>query len=145
MCFSHLLTQKLGINNSLIDKLIHPPIAHYKPSINTSISGIMDLELIDYELGFNVTLLGMDKASRLRTGESQMTHAMVLTGVHIDERSGETVRWRVQNSWGTDAGVDGWFVMSEYGRFVRRRYQFLERFRLRLQVGLRRGSLWKRT
>lgn len=80
---------------------------------SNSTSGIMDLDLIDYELGFNVTLLGMGKASRLRTGESQMTHAMVLTGVHIDERTGEIVRWRVQNSWGTSAGTEGWFVMSD--------------------------------
>jgi len=76
-------------------------------------SGIMDLKLIDYELGFNVSLLGMDKAARLRTGESQMTHAMVLTAVHVDEKSGQTVRWKVQNSWGTAAGKDGWFVMSD--------------------------------
>ncbi|KAK3394407.1 peptidase C1B, bleomycin hydrolase [Podospora didyma] len=75
--------------------------------------GIMDLNLIDYELGFNVSLLGMDKAARLRTGESQMTHAMVLTAVHIDESTGETVRWRVQNSWGKSAGTGGWFVMSD--------------------------------
>ncbi|KAK3330503.1 peptidase C1B, bleomycin hydrolase [Apodospora peruviana] len=80
---------------------------------SNSSSGIMDLELIDYELGFNVSLLGMDKAARLRTGESQMTHAMVLTAVHIDESTGEAVRWRVQNSWGTSAGTDGWFVMSD--------------------------------
>lgn len=77
------------------------------------VSGVMDLELIDYELGFNVSLLGMDKASRLRTGESAMTHAMVLTAVHVDERSGKTVRWRVQNSWGTASGEQGWFVMSD--------------------------------
>jgi bleomycin hydrolase len=76
-------------------------------------SGVMDLRLIDYEAGFNVSLLGMSKAERLRTGESQMTHAMVLTGVHVDERSGRTVRWRVQNSWGTAAGHDGWFVMGD--------------------------------
>lgn len=76
-------------------------------------SGVMDLELIDYELGFNVGLLGMDKAARLRTGESAMTHAMVLTGVHFDEKSGGTVRWRVQNSWGTSNGEEGWFVMSD--------------------------------
>ncbi|KAK3365160.1 peptidase C1B, bleomycin hydrolase [Lasiosphaeria ovina] len=75
--------------------------------------GIMDLALVDYELGFNVSLLGMDKAERLRTGESQMTHAMVLTAVHVDEASGAAVRWRVQNSWGTAAGSDGWFVMSD--------------------------------
>jgi bleomycin hydrolase len=72
--------------------------------------GIMDLDLIDYELGFNVRL-GMKKAQRLMVGESAMTHAMVLTGVHLDE--GKPVRWRVQNSWGTSAGVEGWFVMSD--------------------------------
>jgi bleomycin hydrolase len=80
---------------------------------SSSTSGIMDLNLIDYELGFNVSMLGMDKASRLRTGESQMTHAMVLTAVHVDETTGKTVRWRVQNSWGTAAGYHGWFVMSD--------------------------------
>ena len=39
---------------------------------SNSKSGIMDLDLIDYELGFNVSLLGMDKAARLRTSESAM-------------------------------------------------------------------------
>ena len=72
--------------------------------------GIMDTDLIDYELGFNVKL-GMDKAQRLRTGESAMTHAMVLTGVHLDGK--EAVRWRVQNSWGAAAGTEGFFVMSD--------------------------------
>ncbi|KAJ2894530.1 putative bleomycin hydrolase protein [Zalerion maritima] len=77
-----------------------------------SASGIMDLDLIDYELGFNISLMGMDKAARLQTGESQMTHAMVLTAVHVDGE-GRSVRWRVQNSWGTTAGDKGWFVMSD--------------------------------
>lgn len=75
-------------------------------------AGIMDTSLIDYELGFNITL-GLSKAQRLMTGESAMTHAMVLTAVHVDEKTGKSVRWRVQNSWGTDAGVEGWFVMSD--------------------------------
>ncbi|KAI6250889.1 Bleomycin hydrolase [Erysiphe necator] len=73
-------------------------------------TGIMDDSLIDYELGFNVKL-SMTKAERLMTGESAMTHAMVLTAVHIED--GKSVRWRVQNSWGSGAGVDGWFVMSD--------------------------------
>ncbi|KAJ4386808.1 bleomycin hydrolase [Gnomoniopsis smithogilvyi] len=77
------------------------------------VSGVMDLALIDYELGFNVSLLGMDKAARLRTGESAMTHAMVLTAVHVDDKTGQTVRWRVQNSWGTEPGEEGWFVMTD--------------------------------
>ncbi|KAI9808348.1 MAG: hypothetical protein M1827_007497 [Pycnora praestabilis] len=73
-------------------------------------SGIMDAGLVDYELGFNVRL-GMNKAERLMTGESAATHAMVLTAVHVVD--GKPVRWRVQNSWGTAAGSDGWFVMTD--------------------------------
>lgn len=74
-------------------------------------SGIMDTELIDYELGFNLKL-GLTKAQRLMTGESEMTHAMVLTAVHLD-KDDKPVRWRVQNSWGENAGKKGWFVMSD--------------------------------
>ena len=73
-------------------------------------SGIMDTSLLDYSLAFNITL-NMDKTQRLKTGESQMTHAMVLTAVHIE--NGKSVRWRVQNSWGEGPGDKGWFVMSD--------------------------------
>ncbi|KAJ6443910.1 bleomycin hydrolase [Purpureocillium lavendulum] len=76
-------------------------------------TGYMDLDLIDYEVGIGSNLLGMSKAERLLTGESQMTHAMVLTAVHLDEQTGKPVRWRVQNSWGADAGDKGWFVMTD--------------------------------
>ncbi len=37
------------------------------------VSGIMDLDVIDYELGFNITLLGMSKEERLQASESQMS------------------------------------------------------------------------
>ena len=74
-------------------------------------SGIMDTGLIDYELGFNVKL-SLTKAQRLKTKESEMTHAMVLTAVHLDGE-GNPVRWRVQNSWGETAGSKGWFVMHD--------------------------------
>ncbi|KAF7594938.1 hypothetical protein BBP40_007746 [Aspergillus hancockii] len=72
--------------------------------------GVMDLSLLDLRLGFNTTLR-MSKADRLNTGESSMTHAMVLTGVHVEE--GQPVRWRVQNSWGEVVGDKGWFVMTD--------------------------------
>lgn len=75
-----------------------------------SAKGIMDPSLYQYELAFNIKL-GMDKAERLVTGESAMTHAMVLTAVHIEQ--GNPVRWRVENSWSADAGTDGYFVMSD--------------------------------
>lgn len=73
--------------------------------------GIMDLNLFDYSLGFNVKL-GMTKAERLSTGESAMTHAMVLTAVHIEE-DGSISRWRVENSWSEEAGEKGYFVMTD--------------------------------
>ncbi|KJZ75933.1 hypothetical protein HIM_04757 [Hirsutella minnesotensis 3608] len=76
-------------------------------------TGIMDTKLFNYDLGLGTSLLGMTKAQRLLVGESQMTHAMVLTAVHVDERSNKPVRWRVQNSWGTGSGADGWYVMSD--------------------------------
>ncbi|KAI9849524.1 MAG: hypothetical protein M1837_004144 [Sclerophora amabilis] len=78
--------------------------------LSDSSRGIMDLDLIDYELGFNVRL-GMTKEQRLQTGESAMTHAMCLTGVNLVD--GRSTRWRVQNSWGSAAGTDGFFVMSD--------------------------------
>lgn len=82
---------------------------------SNSASGIMDLGLVDWTLGFNVDLLSktVSKADRLRIGASAMTHAMVLTAVHVDEKSGKSVRWRVQNSWGEAAGDHGWFVMND--------------------------------
>jgi bleomycin hydrolase len=44
-------------------------------------------------------------------GESQMTHAMLFTGVNlVDEKP---TRWRVENSWAKDMGEDGYFIMSD--------------------------------
>jgi bleomycin hydrolase len=73
--------------------------------------GVMDTELYDYELGFNLSL-GLTKAERIRVGSSAMTHAMVLTAVDLDD-AGKPLKWRVENSWGTDAGQDGYFLMTD--------------------------------
>ena len=40
----------------------------------------------------------MTKEQRLDYGESLMTHAMVITGVDLDE-DGKPIRWKVENSW----------------------------------------------
>ncbi|KAK6356103.1 hypothetical protein TWF718_000478 [Orbilia javanica] len=72
--------------------------------------GIMDTKLFDYKLAFD-TELGLNKADRLLVGESRMTHAMTLNGVHIVD--GKSVKWRVQNSWGETSGEKGWFVMTD--------------------------------
>ena len=73
--------------------------------------GVMDLDAIKAEDLFGTTF-GMDKAQRLDYGESLMTHAMVFQGVDLDE-NGRPLRWRVENSWGKDAGQDGYYVMSD--------------------------------
>jgi len=41
-----------------------------------------------------------------------MTHAMVITAVHLDDE-GKPVRYRVENSWGSDTGNEGYFVMTD--------------------------------
>jgi len=73
--------------------------------------GIMDVELFDYERAFGVKL-GLTKKERLQTGESAMTHAMVITAVHLDGE-GKPIRWKVENSWGDGVGDHGFFVMTD--------------------------------
>lgn len=73
--------------------------------------GILNNEIYDYELVYG-TPFKMDKAGRLDYGQSRMTHAMVLTGVDLD-RSGKPIKWRVENSWGTDFGDKGYMVMTD--------------------------------
>lgn len=56
--------------------------------------------------------LSLTKAERLQVLESQMTHAMAITGAQLDA-SGAPVRYRVENSWGPDPGNKGYFVMTD--------------------------------
>jgi len=73
------------------------------------------------------TLLGtefrMSKEERLDYHDSLMTHAMVITGVDLDEE-GRPLKWKVENSWGDEVGDKGFFVMDDawFGDFA---YQIL--------------------
>ena len=73
--------------------------------------GVMDLELFDYDLVYG-TKNGLTKAERLMYGHSQMTHAMVFTGVDIDEHA-KPRKWRVENSWSDKPGDKGFFQMTD--------------------------------
>lgn len=76
----------------------------------------MDLNLYDYEEAFGVQF-GLDKADRLRYGESSMTHAMAICGVHLEKGNDDDkpipCRWRIENSWGEDNGEKGFFSMTD--------------------------------
>lgn len=73
--------------------------------------GLMDLDLFDYASLYG-TEFGMDKATRLDYGHSQMTHAMVFTGVDVNDE-GQPMKWRVENSWGEKGGDKGFMVMTD--------------------------------
>ncbi|NLZ55292.1 MAG: aminopeptidase, partial [Clostridiaceae bacterium] len=53
-----------------------------------------------------------DKAARLDYGHSLLTHAMVFTGVDLDE-NGKPIKWQVENSWGEQVGLKGMFSMAD--------------------------------
>ena len=66
---------------------------------------------------FNDELLsGMDlrmgKADMLDYGLAAMNHAMVLTGVSLDE-NGRPTRWKIENSWGDEHGKKGYYICSD--------------------------------
>jgi bleomycin hydrolase len=71
---------------------------------------VWDARLYDLP-GVYDTDFTLDKADRLYYHETQMTHAMLFTGV--DVLDGATRRWRVENSWGTDRGKDGFYTMND--------------------------------
>jgi len=72
--------------------------------------GVMDTKLYNYELTFG-TDSDMDKPTRLEYGDSQMTHAMLFTGVDIRDK--KPVKWRVENSWGAKGGCKGYYLMTD--------------------------------
>ena len=89
--------------------------------------GAMDLSIYDYELVYGMKFQ-LDKAARLDYGDSEMTHAMVITGVDLDEH-GNPRKWRVENSWGAAIGdkgymymMDEWFDEYLYEVVVRKEY-----------------------
>lgn len=74
------------------------------------IAGIWDDQSFDYENVLDMDL-EMDKASQLIYAQGAMNHAMVLTGVHLEEDVAK--RWKIENSWGNKSGKDGYYVCSD--------------------------------
>ena len=81
-------------------------------------AGLLTMDALAVDELFDTTF-PMTKEERLDFGDSMMTHAMVITGVDLDEE-GRPLRWKVENSWGDEVGYKGYFVMDDawFGEFA---------------------------
>lgn len=71
--------------------------------------GLWSEKLVDYSAVYGVDL-ATTKEERVRYRDSAMDHAMLFTGVDLEE--GEPRRWRVENSWGTERFDNGFCTMD---------------------------------
>ena len=72
--------------------------------------GIWDDQCFDFGLLTGLDL-AMSKADALDYGLSAMNHAMVITGVNLED--GKPTRWKIENSWGEKNGEKGYYVCSD--------------------------------
>jgi bleomycin hydrolase len=73
-------------------------------------SGTLHGGLFNFSELFNVDF-SFDKGNRFSTGEAEVSHAMTLTGVNLVD--GQPTQWKVENSWGSENGRDGYFVADK--------------------------------
>ena len=73
-------------------------------------TGMADLKNFDYESLLGTTF-GMNKKQRIQTFDSGSTHAMTLMAVDLDSE-GKARKWKVENSWGSDSGANGYIIMT---------------------------------
>ena len=74
-------------------------------------TGIADLANFDYGSLLGTTF-GMNKKQRIQTFDSGSTHAMTLMAVDLDGQ-GKAKKWKVENSWGSDSGANGYIIMTD--------------------------------
>ena len=72
-------------------------------------AGIWDDRIYDYPSAVDLDFK-MDKGESLDFRASAMNHAMCITGVAF--KNGKPDKWKIENSWGTANGKDGYYYMS---------------------------------
>ncbi|MBR3151342.1 MAG: C1 family peptidase [Erysipelotrichaceae bacterium] len=74
-------------------------------------------ESFDFDSLFNIDF-SITKEDALNSRESAMNHAMVITGVNLDD--GKPTKWKIENSWGDEIAHKGYFVASDewFDRYV---------------------------
>lgn len=81
------------------------------------VSGVWNDQSFDAELLTGLDL-NLSKADSLNYWFSAMNHAMVITGVNLDD--GKPTRWKIENSWGDKNGAKGYYLCSDswFDQFV---------------------------
>ena len=74
--------------------------------------GIADMDIYDFEALMGMDFEIHDKAARIMTRQSGSAHAMTLIAVDTDEND-TPVKWQFENSWGPDAGHNGYFTFTD--------------------------------
>ena len=72
--------------------------------------GAWDDKGFDYQTPFELDYEA-DKAEALDYGISTMNHAMCIVGVNLDKEV--PTKWKIENSWGTESGKKGFYIMSD--------------------------------
>ena len=90
---------------------------------------VLGTDTMDFEGLFGVDL-SMGREDLVAARETCLTHEMTFQGVELGE-DGRPVAWRIENSWGKDAGKDGYLIMSgdwfrTYGGNVTVRREFVD-------------------
>ena len=71
-------------------------------------SGIWDDTAYDFDSAFDMSFR-MNKEARLDYLQGAMNHAMVITGVNLED--GKPTKWKIENSWGEDKASKGYYLM----------------------------------
>jgi bleomycin hydrolase len=88
--------------------------------------GIFAVDIYDYSPVYDADLR-LTKKERLLLRDTSRNHGMVFIGVDVED--GRPVKWRVENSWGTERGdggkwtmYDSWFNEYVYGAVIHKKY-----------------------
>lgn len=108
-------------------------------------SGIWDDLSFDRDLLFQVDTK-MSKGAMLETRESAMNHAMVITGVNLDDE--RPTKWKIENSWGDTVAnkgyyvaTDSWFSKFVYQAVINKKY-LTEEEKMNLEKEPQKLELW---
>ncbi|EJD03399.1 peptidase C1B, bleomycin hydrolase, partial [Fomitiporia mediterranea MF3/22] len=77
-------------------------------------SGILDIDYFrsGFAKAFNVSL-NLTKAEWLQMNHSRPSHAMIITGAHIDPITGKATRYKAETSWQTEKLKNGFHVLTD--------------------------------